>query len=66
MKLLRMSKAEAELRSYGEAHARGCTGVTEYWWASCDQGLLINEDDLSGLTEEELLQLESYTFPEEV
>ena len=59
MKLLRMSKEEAELRSYGEAHVRGCIGVTEYWWGVCDEGLLIG-DDLSGLTEEEMDSLEEY------
>lgn len=65
MKLLRMTKENAEIRNAQEADLRGCSGVTQYWWSFCSDGLLIPDDDYSGLSESEISSLEEYVYPSE-
>ncbi len=51
MKFLKFTtRQEAEQRDYDEAHARGCEGVTEYWWGVVELtegfGLPVGDDAL--------------------
>jgi hypothetical protein len=65
MKILRMSKQAAMKKSADEADLRGCTGVTQYWWDYCDQGVLFYNEDYSGLSEAEINSLIEYVSPQE-
>lgn len=60
MKILAMTKEAAMQKSHEYALEMGCSGVTQYWWDFCDDGLLICGDDYSGLTEEEIENLTEY------
>ncbi len=53
-------------RSHEEAMKRGCNGVTQYWWSFNDQGVLIPDDDYSGLSQDEITSLVEYISPQEV
>lgn len=60
MKILRMTKQAAMKKSADEADLRGCSGVTQYWWDYCNDGLLFYDTDYSGLTDAEINSLEEY------
>lgn len=64
MKILRMTKQAAMKKSSDEADLRGCSGVTQYWWDFCADGLLFCTEDYSGLTESEINSLEEYIVAE--
>jgi hypothetical protein len=64
MKILRMTKQAAMKKSADEADLRGCSGVTQYWWDYCNDGLLFYDEDYSGLSEAEINSLEEYIVAE--